>query len=143
MGSISSKGSEDKASQKNKELDNMFQFLQKDIISSLQQLLFCNIDLLCIETHWYKGSLAEVRGCYEKFRRSGRQAYIDRTEFSKLMPFTKTNSFFIFGNLVKKDAGVQYPFQSKNWLLSSQVTVGVRANNNFDHNSVCGYWEQA
>lgn len=52
------------------------------------------------------GSLSEIRTVYEKFQRRSKDniAFLDKTLFCKIVPFTRTNALFIFENLSRSNS---------------------------------------
>ena len=51
--------------------------------------------------HW---SLKDIRSVYEKFQRRTNMPFINKTIFSKIVPFTRTNANYIFESFQKNSS---------------------------------------
>jgi len=58
----------------------------------------------------FLGSLAEIRGVYEKFRQRSNIPFIDKSTFCHIVSFTRMNSKFIFQNLCHEKSYKYFPY---------------------------------
>jgi len=105
MGTISSQIQKDDAESGN--LSHVIQTelkidFSKEVNPNLKQLLYCFFSFkysFMKLMNLFLGSLAEIRGVYEKFRQRSNIPFIDKSTFYHIVSFTRMNSKFIFQNL--------------------------------------------